>query len=225
MDELELADTLGFDGVCVNEHHQTAYGMMPSPNVLAGALSRRLKKATVGVIGRALPIVDNPLTIAEEFAMIDNLMEGRFIAGFVRGIGCEYHASMTNPGFSLERFREAHDLIVRAWTEPGPFEFYGKHYHYQYVNPWPRPYQSPRPPIWIPSQGSTETVEFAAHPDRRYTYIITFSPVESVRKNMKAYRDQCQVYGYECPAEQMGWAMPAYVAETDAQRAKRRLRI
>ena len=73
--------------------------------------------------------------------MIDNLMEGRFIAGFVRGIGCEYHASMTNPGFSLERFREAHDLIVRAWTDPGPFEFYGKHYHYQYVNPWPRPYR------------------------------------------------------------------------------------
>ena len=73
LDELELADTLGFDGVCVNEHHQTAYGMMPSPNVLAGALSRRLKKASIGVIGRALPIVDNPLVIAEEFAMIDNL--------------------------------------------------------------------------------------------------------------------------------------------------------
>jgi alkanesulfonate monooxygenase SsuD/methylene tetrahydromethanopterin reductase-like flavin-dependent oxidoreductase (luciferase family) len=215
LDELELADELGFDGVCVNEHHQTAYGMMPSPNVLAGALSRRLKKATIGVIGRALPIVDNPLVIAEEFAMIDNLMEGRFIAGFVRGIGCEYHASMTNPGFSHERFREAHDLIIRAWSEPGPFEFYGKHYHFQYVNLWPRPYQTPHPPIWIPSQGSTETVEFAAHPDRKYTYIITFSPIASVKKNLKAYRDQCEVYGYECPPEQLGWAMPAYVAETD----------
>lgn len=215
LDELELADALGFDGVCVNEHHQTAYGMMPAPNVLAGALSRRLKRASVGVIGRALPIVANPLTIAEEFAMIDNLMEGRFIAGFVRGIGCEYHASMTNPGFSHERFREAHDLIVRAWTEPGPFEFYGKHYHFQYVNLWPRPYSRPRPPIWIPSQGSSETVEFAAHPDRRYTFVITFSPVESVRRNLAAYRAQCEAYGYACPPEQLGWAMPAYVAETD----------
>ena len=220
LDELELADELGFDGVCVNEHHQTAYGMMPAPNVLAGALSRRMKQASIGVIGRALPIVANPLQIAEEFAMIDNLMEGRFIAGFVRGIGCEYHASMTNPGFSHERFREAHDLIVRAWTEIGPFEFYGKHYHFQYVNLWPRPYQTPRPPIWIPSQGSTETVEFAAHPDRKYTYVITFSPVESVRKNLKAYRDQCEVFGYTCPPEQLGWAMPAYVAETDEQARK-----
>ena len=215
LDELELADAVGFDGVCVNEHHQTAYGMMPTPNILAGALSRRLKTAAIGVIGRALPIVSNPLTIAEEFAMIDNLMEGRFIAGFVRGIGCEYHASMTNPGFSHERFREAHDLIVRAWTEPGPFEFYGKHYHYQYVNLWPRPYSQPRPPIWIPSQGSSETVEFAAHPDRRYTFVITFSPVDSVRRNLAAYRDQCELYGYTCPPEQLGWAMPAYVAETD----------
>lgn len=215
LDELELADELGFDGVCVNEHHQTAYGMMPSPNVLAGALARRLKKAKIGVIGRALPIMDNPLTIAEEFAMIDNLTEGRFIAGFVRGIGCEYHASMTNPGFSHERFREAHDLIIEAWTKPGPFHFEGKHFHYQYVNLWPRPYQKPHPPVWIPSQGSSETVEFAAHPDRRYTFIITFSPVESVRKNLKAYRDQCEVYGYECPPEQIGWALPAYVAETD----------
>ena len=215
LDELELADALGFDGVCVNEHHQTAYGMMPAPNVLAGALARRLERASIGVIGRALPIVANPLSIAEEFAMIDNLAEGRFIAGFVRGIGCEYHASMTNPGFSHERFREAHDLIVRAWTEPGPFEFFGKHYHFQYVNLWPRPWQTPHPPIWIPSQGSTETIAFAAHPDRRYTYVITFSPLASVRRNLHAYRDQCEEYGYVCPPEQLGWAMPAYVAETD----------
>ncbi|MGZ0247213.1 MAG: LLM class flavin-dependent oxidoreductase, partial [Alphaproteobacteria bacterium] len=69
--------------------------------------------------------------------------------------------------------------------------------------------------MWIPSQGSTETVEFAAHPDRKYTYIITFSPVASVKKNLKAYRDQCEVYGYECPPDQLGWAMPCYVAETD----------
>ena len=216
LDELELADELGYDGVCVNEHHQTAYGMMPAPDVLAGALARRMKKAKIAVIGRALPIVSNPLSIAEEFAMIDNLTEGRFIAGFVRGIGCEYHASMTNPGFSLERFREAHDLIVQAWTCPGPFHFEGKHFHFQYVNLWPRPYQTPHPPIWIPSQGSMETIEFAAHPDRRYTYIITFSPVASVRKNLQTYRAQCEKYGYECVPSQLGWAMPAYVAETDA---------
>jgi alkanesulfonate monooxygenase SsuD/methylene tetrahydromethanopterin reductase-like flavin-dependent oxidoreductase (luciferase family) len=215
LDELVLADELGFDGVCVNEHHQTAYGMMPAPNVLAGALARQTKRAKVCVLGRALPIVDEPLTIAEEFAMLDNLLAGRFIAGFVRGIGCEYHASGANPGFSLERFREAHDLIIRAWTETGPFEHFGKHFHHQYVNLWPRPYQAPHPPVWIPSQGSTETVEWAAHPDRRYTYLITFSPAEAVRHNMAAYCRQAEAYGYEAQPSQLGWALPLYVAETD----------
>ena len=100
--ELELADTLGYDGVCVNEHHQTAYGLMPSPGIIAGALARTTKQAQIAVLGRALPLVNNPLTIAEEYAMIDNISGGRLIAGFVRGIGVEYHVTGVNPVFSLE---------------------------------------------------------------------------------------------------------------------------
>ncbi len=162
LDQMELADRLGFDGVCLNEHHQTAYGMMPIPGVLAGALARSVKRAKLAVLGRALPLLNNPLMVAEEYAMLDNLTRGRFIAGFVRGIGAEYHAMGINPVVSQERFAEAHDLIVRAWTEPGPFAYTGKHYQFNYVNPWPRPVQSPHPPIWIPSQGSSSTIRWAA---------------------------------------------------------------
>ena len=216
LDELELADELGYDGICVNEHHQTAYGMMPAPNLLAAALARRTSQAKVCVLGRALPIIEEPITIAEEFAMLDNLLEGRLITGFVRGIGCEYHASGANPGFSHERFHEAHDLIVQAWTRPGPFHFEGKHFDLQYVNLWPRPYQTPHPPIWVPSQGSAETIEWTAHPDRKYVYLITFSPIASVQRNMDAYRAKAEEYGYSAGPEQLGWALPTYVAETDA---------
>ena len=175
LDQMEFADQLGFDGVCLNEHHQTAYGMMPTPGPLAGALARSVKRAKIAILGRALPLVNNPLVIAEEYAMLDNLSRGRFIAGFVRGIGAEYHAMGINPGFSQERFAEAHDLIIRAWTEPGPFQYVGKHYHFNYVNPWPRPYQTPHPPIWIPSQGSSSTIKWAAK--LRYTYAQTLSPI------------------------------------------------
>ena len=94
---MELADKLGFDGVCLNEHHQTAYGMMPIPGVLAGALARSVKRAKLAILGRALPLLNNPLMVAEEYAMLDNLTRGRFIAGFVRGIGAEYHAMGINP--------------------------------------------------------------------------------------------------------------------------------
>ncbi len=216
LDELEYADEMGFDGVCLNEHHQNAYGLMPTPGVMAGALARRTKRAKIAVLGRALPLLNNPLTVAEEFAMIDNLTGGRLIAGFVRGIGAEYHSWAANPSYSLERFREAHDLIVRAWTETGPFPFEGKHYRFEYVNCWPRPYQEPHPPIWIPSTGSYETIEWAAAPERKYTYLQTFSPVPAVARYMKHYCETAQRLGYTPSPEQLGWAVPVYVAETDA---------
>ena len=130
LDQMEFADSLGFEGQIVNEHHQTAYGLMPVPAVMAGALARRIK-GKLAVLGRALPLVNNPLTIAEEFAMLDNITRGRFIAGFVRGIGAEYHSFGVNPAESLPRFLEAHDLIIRAWTEPGPFVHEGKYFNFK----------------------------------------------------------------------------------------------
>ena len=85
--------------------------------------------------------------------MLDVVSGGRIISGFVRGIGSEYHAFSLDPTQSRDRFYEAHDLIVKAWTEPGPFEWYGEHYKLRYVNPWPRPLQQPHPPVWSPSLG------------------------------------------------------------------------
>jgi alkanesulfonate monooxygenase SsuD/methylene tetrahydromethanopterin reductase-like flavin-dependent oxidoreductase (luciferase family) len=215
LDEMEYAETLGFDALCVNEHHQTTYGLMPSPIVTASALARRTSKAKIAILGSALPLRANPLTIAEEHSMIDNITGGRLISGFVRGIGCEYHASGVNPTYSLGKFNEAHDLIVRAWTEPGPFEFHGRHFHFEYVNVWPRPFQQPHPPIWIPSQGSRETIEFAAHPKRKYTSQQTFSPITAVAKNLQLYKQIAQRHGYEAKPSQLGWATPVYVSDTD----------
>ena len=117
--ELELADQLGFDGICVNEHHQTAYGLMPAPNLIAAALARSTKQAKIAILGRALPLVSNPVAVAEEFAMLDQMSGGRIITGFVRGIGTEYFASGVNPTHSHGRYYEAHELILRAWTEIG----------------------------------------------------------------------------------------------------------
>jgi alkanesulfonate monooxygenase SsuD/methylene tetrahydromethanopterin reductase-like flavin-dependent oxidoreductase (luciferase family) len=217
LDELEYGEELGFDAIAVNEHHQTAYGLMPSPIVTASALARRTKRARIAILGSALPLRSHPLTIAEEHAMIDVISGGRLISGFVRGIGAEYHTFGVNPTFSHDRFHEAHDLIVRAWTEPGPFAFEGRHYNVQYVNLWPRPYQKPHPPIWIPSQGSKETIDWASHPDRRYTYLQTFSPSKVVGRYLKMYRDTCSGYGYTAADSQLGWAVPVYVAKTDEQ--------
>ena len=215
LDEIEYAEELGFDGVCVNEHHQNAYGLMPSPVVMASALARRTERVRIAILGNAFGIRDHPTTLAEEHAMIDCITGGRLISGMVRGLGCEYYSLGANPAVSHERFHEAHDLVVRAWTEEGPFAFEGRHYHFEYVNTWPRPFQQPHPPIWVPSQGSRETIEWAAHPDRRYTYLQTYSPFRNVVRFHNAYRRTAHDYGYAASSGQLGWAAPVYVAETD----------
>ena len=218
LDELELADELGFDGVAVNEHHQTAYGLMPSPVVTASALARRTKHCRIAILGNAFCLRDNPLTLAEEHAMIDVITGGRLVTGFVRGVGTEYFSMGANPVHSLERHKEAAELVVRAWTETGPFSFEGKHFHLEYVNLWPRPFQQPHPPIWCPSQGSLETIEWAAHPDRKFVYLQNYSPRESVGRYLDMYRDiALRKYGYEASSDRIGWGAPVYVGETDEQ--------
>ncbi len=218
LDELELAAEVGFDGISVNEHHQNAYGLMPSPVVMAAALARNTEKCKIAILGNAFALREHPLTLAEEHAMIDNITGGRLITGMVRGVGCEYFSMGVNPAYSLERHIEAHDLVVRAWTETGPFAFEGKHYHFEYVNMWPRPYQDPHPPIWCPSQGSTETIEWAAHPDRKYVYLQAYSAFESVLRYLNMYRSVAeQNYGYTASSGQIAWSVPVYCAETDEQ--------
>src|SRR4029079_13038992 len=161
-----------------------------------------------------LRLRDPPLTIAEEYAMIDNVSRGRLIAGFVRGIGAEYYSTGVNPAFSHDRFHEAHGLIIRAWTEPGPFAFEGKHYHFEYVNLWPRPYQRPHPPVWIPSQGSAQTITWAAQ--MRYTYAQTLSPIAVVARVFEAYREEAErKLGYHASPDQFDWSNSIYVAEND----------
>ena len=116
------------------------FGMMPNPSLIAASVTERTTTAEIQLSGAIVPL-SNPIRIAEEYAMIDNVTGVRLIAGFVRGIGFEYHSYMVNPSQSLERFHEAHDLILQAWTQPGPPAFEGRFYRFQYVNLWPRPFQ------------------------------------------------------------------------------------
>lgn len=220
IDELLYAEELGFDGLCVNEHHQNAYGTMPSPNLIASVLARQTSRARIAVVGNALPLYDPPTRVAEEFAMIDCLSGGRLIAGMVVGGGPEYYSFSLNPTHAREKFAEAHDIILRAWSEPGPFEFIGKHYKLRYVNTWPRPVQQPHPEIWIPGAGSVETVEFVAR--HRYAYMgIPYFHISVFERMFKMMRQACQKEGYEADPLQLGWLVPIFVAETDEEARRR----
>ncbi|MBI2710995.1 MAG: LLM class flavin-dependent oxidoreductase [Actinobacteria bacterium] len=216
IDELIYAEELGFDGVCVNEHHQNAYGIMPSPNLIASILARETSRLKVAVVGNALPLYDPPTRVAEEFAMIDCISGGRLIAGFVVGGGPEYYSFSINPAHARERFAEAHDIILKAWTEDGPTEYIGKHYRLRILNTWPKPVQQPHPEIWIPGAGSLETVEFVAR--HRYAYMgIPYFHIDVFDRMFRMFRDACELEGYTYDPLQAGWLCPIYVAETDEE--------
>jgi alkanesulfonate monooxygenase SsuD/methylene tetrahydromethanopterin reductase-like flavin-dependent oxidoreductase (luciferase family) len=216
LDELELAEPLGFDGVCVNEHHQNAYGLMPSPNLFAATLARNTKKIKIAVVGNALPLYNPPTRVAEEYAIIDVISGGRLIAGMVVGGGPEYYSFSINPTEARGRFREALDLIIAAWTRDGPFEWTGKYFNIRYVNPVPKPIQQPHPPIWIPGIGSLETMELVA--ERGYSYMgIPYFNIDVFQRNYDTFREVADTMGKTVDPEQLGWLVPIYVADTDAE--------
>src|SRR5437588_37448 len=79
-----------------------------------------------------------------------------------------------NPSMLRDRYHEAHDLVLRAWTAPDTFAFNGRFNQQRYVNIWPRPVQKPHPPIWIPGGGSVETWRWCAEMDHVYAYLSYF---------------------------------------------------
>src|SRR6266481_6803561 len=111
IDQLVYASELGFDGMVLNEHHQNIYGLMPSPNIIAAALTQRTKRGKIVVLGNLLPLHRNPLRVAEEYAMIDNMSGGRLIAGLAIGGGPEAFNYNVASAPSREQFWEAVELI------------------------------------------------------------------------------------------------------------------
>ena len=182
-------------------------------NVGASILARITKKAKIIILGNVLPIWDDPLWLAEQLAMIDMISHGRLVSGFVRGGGRESFAHNSPPHFNRERFQEAHDFLIKAWTTPGPWRWEGKHYHYRYVNPWARPLQQPHPPIWIPSTVSVETVKWTA--EQRYPLVLLATKLEPTRDAFQLYHDTAEEFGYKSGSQNVAYLWKVHVDETE----------
>lgn len=190
MDEMEFAADCGFDAICCNEHHSNGYGLMPSPNLIATALSRRTRDTAICVMGNSLALYNPPTRVAEEFAMIDCISGGRLIAGFPVGTPMDTcYAYGQNPSQLRERYHEAHDLVMKAWTEPETFAFNGRYNQQRYVNIWPRPVQKPHPPVWVPGGGSIETWHWCAEMDYVYCY-LSYYGYKAGRQTLHGFWDE-----------------------------------
>jgi alkanesulfonate monooxygenase SsuD/methylene tetrahydromethanopterin reductase-like flavin-dependent oxidoreductase (luciferase family) len=161
VDELVLGDKLGYDALVVNEHHSTFYSLMPSCSIMAGALAVLTERAKICVFGTPISLT-YPHRLAEEYAMLDVMSGGRLECAFPLGTGMEYWVNPINPSFARGRFREGMDVLMQAWTQPGPTRFDGEFFQYKYLNPFPTPYQKPHPKIYVVGSGTEETVNYAA---------------------------------------------------------------
>jgi alkanesulfonate monooxygenase SsuD/methylene tetrahydromethanopterin reductase-like flavin-dependent oxidoreductase (luciferase family) len=118
LDELEYAESLGYDGIGVNEHHANGYGLMPSPNIMAATLARRTSKSALVVLGNSIALYNPPIRVAEEFAMLDVISGGRLLAGFPVGTSMDTNYCYGQiPALTREKYKEAHDLIIKCWEE------------------------------------------------------------------------------------------------------------
>jgi alkanesulfonate monooxygenase SsuD/methylene tetrahydromethanopterin reductase-like flavin-dependent oxidoreductase (luciferase family) len=213
IDEMAYCEELGFDGVVFNEHHYSAYGTMPSPNLIAAALSQRTKSMRIGVLGNILPLRSHPVRVAEEYAMLDCLTGGRLIAGFVRGVPAEYVWYNVDPTESRGRFEEAYDLILTAWREP-VWSFKGRFFEFEDCALWPRPLQQPHPPIWVAAR-SAESLEWCV--ERRIPVAQVYSTTGQIEDTFGYYREVARNAGWEAVPEHFILTRHIYVGESDEE--------
>ncbi len=220
IEQLVWAEQCGFDAICVNEHHNNGYGLMPSPNLIASILASRTSKVAITVLGNSVALYNPPVRIAEEMAMLDLISRGRLIAGFPVGTTMDTCYSYgVNPSHLRPKYYEGIDLIKRAWESTEAFAFNGQFNQHRYVNPVPRPYQRPHPPIWIPGGGSIETWDFCAAND--YVYgALTYYGYRMVRETVAGFWRQVEARGKDANPNRLAITQFIGVADTDAEAHK-----
>jgi alkanesulfonate monooxygenase SsuD/methylene tetrahydromethanopterin reductase-like flavin-dependent oxidoreductase (luciferase family) len=210
------AAELGFDGICLNEHHSMPYSMSPA----VGLMAARYVTATSGIpiMVAGTPInLQYPNRVAEEYAMLDVMSGGRMEYAFPLGTGMEYWANegTINPTTARARFRESLEIVLKAWSEDGPIRYEGDFYTYRYLNVWPRPLQQPRPKSFIVGTGSEETLRLAVDYDLGYS--IVFVPIRNQLRAFSRLRELAAEQGKAVQPDDLIIVVMAYVADTDEE--------
>ena len=117
IERLQFVEDLGFGLVSLSEHHYGARILTPSPIVMASHMAAHLHNIKIAVLGPIISL-NNPVRVAEEFATLDNLTQGRLVVGLLRGTTNEYLVYDVKPEEARAKTTEGMELILKAWTEP-----------------------------------------------------------------------------------------------------------
>jgi len=147
--QIELAEELGFECFWFTEHHFVEYGgPVPNSAVMMASAAARTSKIHLGSAISILPL-HHPIQVAEDYAMVDVVSGGRLEFGM--GLGnnpIDYQVYGVPHEERRERFEEAKDVIVAAWSNER-FSHHGKFWDFEDVSLFPRPIQRPHPPLWV----------------------------------------------------------------------------
>jgi alkanesulfonate monooxygenase SsuD/methylene tetrahydromethanopterin reductase-like flavin-dependent oxidoreductase (luciferase family) len=197
LEQIEFAEQLGFDSVWLAEHHGSNYGTMPSPQVAAAAIASRTARMRIGIAVSILPF-DNPVRIAEDYAMVDVISNGRLDFGVGRGYQPHEFRMLglaDRQAKSREIFREALDVILGAWTNEN-FSYSGKHFQFDNIHLVPRPIQKPHPPVYMAAI-SPESFELVKEKGLRIMVTPTLMSLPELKENVLHAKRELVALGHD----------------------------
>ncbi len=215
IEQVVLADELGFDLAWLTEHHFTRHAITSDAIALLAHLAAKTRRIRLGTAVAVLPFHD-PVRLAESTALLDHLCEGRLDIGIGRGYQYqEYHGFGIPLTEGTERFEEALELILRSWTAEEPFAFEGRYSRYDAAWPQPKPYQQPHPPLWHATTGEDGLRRCA---EKGWGIILAQgTTLEAVREVLDRYREQLERAGRPYAPERVTIARGMYCGATDEE--------
>ncbi len=216
MELMRAAEDLGFDSVWPAEHHFTEYGYCASPALSLAAIANETKRIRLGTGIVVLPL-NHPLRVAEDYAFLDHLSNGRVDLGVGRGYQpLEFERYGVDQTTTRAQFDEALQVLRQAWGG-GRVNFEGEHFQFRDVPIRPTPLQEPHPPIWMAAL-SPETFELAGRYGLNLLYgsVFGLSP-ENARSRRTDYHRGLAAGGHSSEGKSAGCLSMVYVADSMEQ--------
>ena len=187
--ELELCDGLGFDyAFCVEHHFRPDESWMSSPSLFAVGAGARTKRMRIGPMGYIVPLY-HPLRLAEEIALVDQMLGGRMELGLVPGINPDYFKPFgVEYGHRKTPTLEFVDYLRAAYGDTQPFGFHGENFHTESAELAVQPVQRPHPPLWMMSR-DPQTLEFCAKNGINPGYFLIYPRGDAAPRYRKFLED------------------------------------
>jgi alkanesulfonate monooxygenase SsuD/methylene tetrahydromethanopterin reductase-like flavin-dependent oxidoreductase (luciferase family) len=215
LEQCAYADELGIEAVWFAEHHFSRIGICPDPWTLAAAAAQRTRRLRLGSAVSILPF-RNPLLIAEQVAMVDQLSNGRVELGVGRGAQpSEFFGFGAVPAESRGRLQESVAIIRQAWTEPA-VTFQGEYFQYDQVEVWPKPVQRPSPPIWV-AAANAGSVPWIAGQGLQMMATAAVKPLAIMREQFEAYQAAWATSGQHPARLEFPLNVTLHLADSNAQ--------